>query len=76
MYDTQKSYIRLDTKPEIIKLKTGKIIHKNFIQNKGPKRFFFHKDLYTTNPLGQENDEIEKFLFGKIDSTEGGGGRP
>ena len=69
MYDSQKVYFRLNLHPVTTLSPSGKKIVEKAMQEKGPKRFFFHKDLYTTNPLGLENDEIEKYLFGKIDTT-------
>jgi hypothetical protein len=33
-----------------------------------PKQCFYKTDLYTTSFLGHLNDEIERYLFGKIDS--------
>ncbi len=69
MFSGQREYSLLDVSPAVSYLKNGKQIKKNNIQEKGPKRFFFYKDLYTTKIFGEENDEIEKYLFGKIDST-------
>ncbi len=68
MFDGQKSYFRLDLSPETIKRPGGKIIKKGEILTKGPTRFFYEKDLYTTKYFEQENDDIERHLFGKIDT--------
>ncbi len=68
MLDNQKAYFRLDLAPETIKTPAGKIIKKGEIITKGPKRFFFETDLYTTRYFKIENDDIEKYLFGKIDT--------
>jgi len=68
MHEGQKAYFRLDLFPEIIKRPDGKIIRKGEILTKGPGKFFFEIDLYTTNYFGHENDDIERHLFGKIDT--------
>ena len=68
MLDNQTAYYRLDLSPETIKTPAGKIIKKGEILKKGPKRFFFETDLYTTRYFKIENDDIEKHLFGKIDT--------
>ena len=36
----------------------------------GPRSCFQEKDLYTTKMLGIRNDEIEEYLFGKIDDDK------
>lgn len=70
MFDEQTAYYRLDLSPKCIKTPSGKVIKKGEILCRGPKKFFYEIDLYTTRYFSIENDEIEKFLFGKID-TEG-----
>lgn len=70
MLSGQTAYYRLDLSPEIIKTPTGKVIKKGEVLCKGPNKFFYEVDLYTTRYFNIENDEIEKYLFGKID-TEG-----
>jgi hypothetical protein len=75
MLEGQKAYFRLDLSPEIIKRPDGNIIKKGEILTKGPGKFFFDIDLYTTNYFGHENDDIERHLFGKID-TEGAAAIP
>ena len=69
MLDGQKAYFRLDLSPEEIKRPDGKIIRKGEILNKGPGKFFYEIDLYTTNYFGHQNDDIERHLFGKIDTA-------
>lgn len=68
MYEGQNTYFRLDKFPEMINLPNGKIIKKGEILTKGPGKFFYIDELYTTNYFGQKNDEIERHLFGKIDT--------
>lgn len=68
MLNGQNSYFRLDLFPETIIRPDGKIIRKGEILKKGPSKFFFEIDLYTTNYFGLENDDIERHLFGKIDT--------
>jgi len=75
MFDGQKSYFRLDLSPETIKRPDGKTIKKGEILTKGPTRFFYEKDLYTTKYFEHENDDIERYLFGKID-TDGAAAIP
>lgn len=58
MLDGQKAYFRLDLSPEVIKRPDGKIIRKGEILNKGPSKFFYEIDLYTTNYFGHQNDDI------------------
>lgn len=68
MLDGQKAYFRLDLSPEVIKRPNGKIIRKGELLRKGPAKFFYEIDLYTTNFFGRQNDDIERYLFGKIDT--------
>ena len=68
MLEGQTAYYRLDLQPETIKTPNGKVIKKKEILHKGPTRFFYESDLYTTRFYGVENDDIEKRLFGKIDT--------
>jgi hypothetical protein len=67
MAGEQTAYYRLDMRPEIIRTPSGNI-KKSEIQYKGPTKFFFESHLYTTKYFGVENDDIEKYLFGVIDS--------
>jgi len=39
----------------------------NGLQQRGPNKCFWEKDLYTTSIFGVPNDEIERYLFGAID---------
>ena len=70
MLKGQTAYYRLDLSPENIKTPSGKVIKKAEVLQKGPSKLFFEIDLYTTRYFDLENDDIEKYLFGKID-TEG-----
>lgn len=67
MLDGQTAYYRLDLSPEHIETPSGKVIKKAEVLQKGPGKFFFEIDLYTTRYFEIENDDIEKYLFGKID---------
>ncbi|MFW1508622.1 DUF4238 domain-containing protein [Vibrio parahaemolyticus] len=69
MLDGQKSYFRLDLSPEEIVRPDGQSVKIGEILNKGPTRFFYEVDLYTTQWFGEKNDEIERHLFGHIDSS-------
>lgn len=62
------SYYRLDLHPEIVRTPRGDIIRKSELLRKGPTKFFHQIDLYTTKYFGVENDDIERYLFGEIDS--------
>lgn len=68
MLKGQTAYYRLDLSPEIIKKPNGELFKKAEILKKGPSKFFFEIDLYTTNYFGIKNDEIERILFGEIDT--------
>jgi len=68
MLKGQTAYYRLDLSPKCIKIPSGKVVKKGEILCKGPKKFFYEIDLYTTRYFDIENDEIEKHLFGKIDA--------
>lgn len=68
MLEGQTAYYRLDLSPESVTTPSGKVIKKGEILKKGPGKFFYEIDLYTTRHFNIENDEIEKILFGKIDS--------
>lgn len=58
----------LDLKPEILKLPDGSLKPKNSRFHWGPKSCFCEYDLYTTRFGFIINDDIEKYLFGDIDS--------
>lgn len=68
MLKNQSAYYQLNLFPEIIKKPNGEVIKKGEILKKGPGRFFYEKDLYTTDHFGIKNDEIERRLFGEIDT--------
>jgi SEC-C motif. len=59
----------LNLYPDKIELPDGKVKSKKQIcWPFSPKQCFYQTDLYTTSFLGYLNDEIERYLFGKIDS--------
>ncbi|MGD0280581.1 MAG: SEC-C metal-binding domain-containing protein, partial [Smithella sp.] len=59
----------LNLYPDKIELPNGKVKLKNQIYWPfSPRQCFYQTDLYTTSFLGYLNDEIERYLFGKIDS--------
>ncbi|KMJ04039.1 MULTISPECIES: DUF4238 domain-containing protein [Serratia] len=62
------SYYRLDLHPDLITTPHGDVIRKGEILRKGPAKFFHQIDLYTTKYFGVESDDIERYLFGEIDS--------
>lgn len=68
MLEDQTAYYRLDLSPEIIKKPNGELFKKGEILKKGAGKFFYEIDLYTTNYFGIKNDEIERRLFGEIDT--------
>ncbi|WP_397453712.1 DUF4238 domain-containing protein [Pseudomonas lurida] len=60
----------LDMCPKVYRNDKGVILGEGRqILNKGPDAWFFEKDLYTTRVLGEPNDDIERLLFGQIDSV-------
>ena len=58
----------LDLFPPSIDLPNGRTVSGKTIRFRPAKRCFRQKDLYTTQLGGTLNDEIEKFLFGLIDT--------
>ena len=68
MLKDETAYYRLDLNPEIITRPDGTQHKKGEIKTKGPGKFFYEIDLYTTKYFSIENDDIEKYLFGKIDT--------
>ncbi len=50
-------------------LPDGRQIKLREIYNQGPRSCFYKKDLYTTKFFGIRNEDIETFLFGKIDDN-------
>lgn len=59
----------MDLNPNKIKLPNGSTFTAKELRLQSPKRCFKEKDLYTTWFGSRLNDEVEKFLFGKIDSS-------
>ena len=49
-------------------LPDGRQVRLRELYNWGPGSCFYEKDLYTTKFFGIRNEEIEEFLFGKIDN--------
>jgi hypothetical protein len=68
MLNGQKAYFRLNLSPEKIEKPDGKVIRKGEIFKKGPGKFFYEIDLYTNSYFGHESNDIERYLFGKIDT--------
>ena len=59
----------LDLDPPKNELPNGRILIGKELELRSPKRCFREKDLYTTRFGHTLNDEVEKFLFGGIDSS-------
>ncbi|MFZ2187290.1 MAG: SEC-C metal-binding domain-containing protein [Candidatus Moraniibacteriota bacterium] len=59
----------LDLCPDKKILADGRIVTMNSHFFWAPSQCFYKEDLYTTSLFGNENDEIEKYLFGSIDIT-------
>lgn len=59
----------LDLCPDKKILTDGKVVTMNSCFFWAPSQCFYKEDLYTTSFFGNENDEIEKYLFGGIDTT-------
>ena len=59
----------LDLDPPKTTLPNGRILTANELRLQSPRRCFQEKDLYTTRFGSNQNDEVEKFLFGGIDSN-------
>ena len=68
MLKEQSSYNRLDLHPKTEKIPDGTVIKKGELVQKGPSKLFYKIDLYTTKYFGINNDDIETYLFGKIDT--------
>src|SRR5262245_48915357 len=64
----QQMLQRLDLAPTAIQLPGGRTKPARAIEPKAPKACFVDRDLYTTALGGTLNDEIERYLFGAIDS--------
>ena len=58
----------LDRDPQKTELPNGRVIVGEELQRFSPKKCFRGKDLYTTRFGNLLNDDIEKYLFGAIDS--------
>lgn len=58
----------LDLNPDKKELPDGRIVTMNSNYQWATKRCFYGSDLYTTSFLGNTNDEVEKYLFGEIDT--------
>ena len=67
--DKENSLIYLNLHPDQKELPNGKIITFNERSNEPASNCFFQTDLYTTFFSSYINDEVEKFLFGKIDDS-------
>ena len=63
------SFYYADLSPEKRTLSDGRIITLHDCCRRGPNQCFWEKNLYTTSFFGIKNDEIERFLFGAIDSA-------
>ena len=59
----------VDLHPQEIKLRGGRKTVGKELELRSPRRCFREKDLYTTRFGRQWNDEVEKFLFGAIDTS-------
>lgn len=64
----QTAFKILDLHPRKHRSSDGKIHSARSILDKGPNAWFFESDLYTTRYFGKPNDDIERLLFGPIDS--------
>ena len=60
---------RLDLDPPARQLPNGRKVTGRDVQLRAPKRCFVQEDLYTTRFGQMINDEVERFLFGPIDTT-------
>jgi hypothetical protein len=65
----QGTYWYLDLKPEVVVNNGYRYTRKDLLPW-GPESCFAEHDLYTTQWGGEENVDIEKFFFGRVD-TEG-----
>lgn len=69
MLPGQRRYWYLDLKPDVVVSNGHRYTRRN-LHEWGPGRCFAEHDLYTTRWGGEENVEIERFFFGRVD-TEG-----
>lgn len=68
MLPGQNTYWYLDLRPDPI-LKDGQVIaHRRDLLAWGPRKCFAESDLYTIRWGAQENRDIEKFFFGRVDA--------
>src|SRR6516162_6974160 len=68
MMPGQSTYWYLDLKPDPI-LRDGRVIaYRRDLLPWGPRKCFAENDLYTTRWGAEENRDIEKFFFGRVDS--------
>ena len=68
--DRQKKLYYLDLNPKYKELPDGRRVRiSRDLRYQGPKICFFEKDLYTTKFFNIRNEEIETYLFGKIDDN-------
>jgi len=58
----------LDLSPETIPLPNGRTVTMNNLHWWTPSQCFYEDDLYTTSFFGFVNDEVERYLFGTIDT--------
>jgi hypothetical protein len=67
--DGQTAFQILDLHPQVFRdPKSGAVRGRSrSIFERGPASWFYEKDLYTVRAFGQENDDIERHLFGRID---------
>jgi len=61
-------YLYLDLHPEEQSLPNGKTFLPKNPRNRPPKKCFVELDLYTTRFGPIRNDDVEKYLFGRIDN--------
>ena len=66
---TRGTLHRLDLNPPTRQLPDGRTIVGKALELRSPKRCFQVQDLYTTRFGRTLNDEVERFLFGAIDSV-------
>jgi hypothetical protein len=67
MLPGQGKYWYLDLKPDLIVLPNGHKFTRRALLPWGPVSCFAEDDLYTITWGGQDNVDIEKFFFGRVD---------
>lgn len=67
--DKKNNLIYLNLHPDQKELPNGKVITFNDQRNEPTSKCFFKTDLYTTFFGSYINDDVETFLFGKIDES-------